>query len=93
MISKKASLGDFMVDFFVTIFVIVILVIFAFLANIITDVFSKSNEEIINNENSLGVDNGRGYMDNYFRLVNARGVSFNESKNFDVALLEAGYEK
>lgn len=91
MLNKKGVVGSFMVTFVATVVVIVILLLYIIFASVFMDYSDASAGKVILREDSLGIKNGVGYMENYVKLVEARTV-MSSGVNFEEAISKVGYE-
>lgn len=94
MRSKKgaAGVGTFFVNIFAIIVIFVILTLFIFFNSFIKNFTDQKVGKVIYKEDSLGIDGGVGYMNNYFKLVNLKGDVF-YGYGLDKAISEVGYAK
>ena len=90
--NKRGVLGSFTVTFVATVIIVVLLLVFVFLSSTV-EIFSNQNAgETIFKEDSLGLTDGVGYMENYKKLTEARFL-VNSETSLDDALVEVDYEK
>lgn len=80
---KRGVIGDLVVNFVAFILIFILLISFAVLASTYKEFSSVSVEDAIQKEDSLGILDGIGYMENYEKLVEAR------SKMDEIGLSEA----
>lgn len=90
--NKSGQLGGFVTTFVATIIIVIIILVFLLFSSVIKSNAQASSGEAVFREDSLGIDDGVGYMDNYFKLVEARNLHHLGS-DFDSAILEVEYER
>ena len=92
MNSKKGVLGSFVVTFVATIIIVLILIGFVFISSIVKIASRADTGLVVHNEEMVGIDDGIGYMENYMKLVEAKG-KVQDGVSLDEAILEARYEE
>ncbi|MCK4997334.1 hypothetical protein KAS08_03440 [Candidatus Pacearchaeota archaeon] len=92
MNNKKATTGNFTATFVATIVIAILILIFTFSASFLRSVIGLDTGESVFKEDSLGLESGAGYMENYIKLVDARS-RVDEDLSLDEALLGVEYDK
>lgn len=92
MKSKRGVVGSFMTTFIATIIIVLILIGFVFMSSMVKIASKADAGLVVHKEDVIGIDDGVGYMDNYVKLVEARGKVW-DNVSLDNALSEVGYEK
>ena len=92
MKSKRGVIGRFIVTFIATIVIALILIGFVFVSSMIKTISKANAGLVIHDEDMIGIDDGVGYMDNYVKLVEAKG-RVRDDISLDGAIGEVGYEK
>ena len=91
MLNKKGVIGSFTVTFVATVIVVVILLLYIIFASVFMDYSDASTGKVVLREDSLGIKNGVGYMENYVKLVEARTVA-SSGIGLSEAIGKVGYE-
>lgn len=91
-INKRGVIGSFTTTFVATLMIFLILIYLVFIAVGIKEFTGAKGEVVIQKEDSLGIDEGVGYMENYIKLVEAKSIVDDET-SLGEAILEVGYEK
>ena len=89
-INRRGVIGSFSVTFVATIIIAMLLISMIVFSLVIKQVTNANGEIVLQKEDSLGIADGVGYMENYAKLVEAR---MNNNLSLDDALLEVQYEK
>ena len=92
MKNKRGIIGSFIATFISTIIIIILIGIFIFTSSNVKLAADESAGEIIFNEESLGIENGVGYMENYIKLIDVKS-RVNSGTSLDKALSEVKYER
>ena len=90
VISKKAQVGGFITTFVATIIIVIMILIFLFFSTLIRLDAEAAVGEAAFREDSLGLDDGVGYMEKYSKLVEVRGL-YHSGIDFEDAMAEVGY--
>jgi hypothetical protein len=88
--NRKGVIGSFSVTFIAIIIIAALLISMVVFSSIIKQATNANGEIVLQEEDSLGITDGVGYMENYAKLVEAR---MNDDLTLDDALVEVGYEK
>lgn len=90
MKNKRAVIGDFIVTFVSIVIIVALLIGFAFSASLIKASSRENVGTVVFNEDSLGLSDGVGYMENYIKLIDAKS-RVDDGVSLDEALAGVGY--
>jgi hypothetical protein len=88
--NKLGQLGGFITTFVATIIIVILISVFLLFAGVIKSNAEAHTGEAVFREDSLGIEDGVGYMEDYFKLVEVRS-KYHSGSNFEEAMSEVGY--
>ena len=89
-INKKGVIGSFTTTFVAIIIVAILVTMFILSAAYLKSLTGIDSGEVVFQEDSLGLEDGVGYMNNYIKLVDAKS-RVGDELSLDEALLEVNY--
>lgn len=76
MENKRGVSGGFVVTFVATIIILILVLMFLIFSSVIVASSDMVMGEVLLKEDALGITDGVGYMENYFKLVEARNLHY-----------------